>query len=75
MIPENIVQQLEQTIQGLLEKTLNFPQVKVSLSATSAMRDAENRTEVISRLQTLVVHPSKILFGKEKSLCLLERVK
>jgi exopolyphosphatase/guanosine-5'-triphosphate,3'-diphosphate pyrophosphatase len=50
VIPENIFQQLEQTIQGLLQKSQNFSQVKVSLSATSAMRDAENGTEVVSRL-------------------------
>ena len=49
-IPENIVQQLEHTIQGLLQESQNFSQVKVSLSATSAMRDAENGTEVVSRL-------------------------
>ncbi|MDE0792840.1 MAG: hypothetical protein OSB08_04250 [SAR324 cluster bacterium] len=75
VIPENIVQQLEQTIQGLLQESQNFSQVKVSLSATSAMRDAENRTEVVSRLQTLVGHPVKILSGKEESQCLLEGVK
>ena len=75
VIPENIFQQLEQTIQGLLQKSQNFSQVKVSLSATSAMRDAENGTEVVSRLQTLVGHPVKILSGKEESQCLLEGVK
>ena len=75
VIPENIVQQLEQTIQGLLQESQNFSQVKVSLSATSAMRDAENRKEVVSRLQTLVGHPVKILSGKEESQCLLEGVK
>ena len=75
VIPENIVQQLEQTIQGLLQESQNFSQVKVSLSATSAMREAENGTEVVSRLQTLVGHPVKILSGKEESQCLLEGVK
>jgi len=75
MIPENIFKQLEQTIQGLLLESRNFPQVKVSLSATSAMRDAENRNEVVSRLQTMVGHPVKILSGKEESQCLLEGVK
>ena len=39
------------------------------------MRDAENRTEVVSRLQTLVGHTVKILSGKEESQCLLEGVK
>ena len=62
VIPENIVQQLEQTIQGLLQESQNFSQIKVSLSATSAMRDAENRTEVVSRLQTLAGHGVKILW-------------
>ena len=75
MIPEHIVQKLEQTIQGLLQESLNFPQVKVSLTATSAMRDAENRTKVGSRLQTLVGHPVKILSRKEESQCLMEGVK
>ena len=75
VIPENIVQQLEQTIQGLLQESQNFSQIKVSLSATSAMRDAENRTEVVSRLQTLVGHTVKILSGKEESRFLLEGVK
>jgi exopolyphosphatase/guanosine-5'-triphosphate,3'-diphosphate pyrophosphatase len=75
VIPENIVQQLEQTILGLLQESQKFSQVKVSLSATSAMRDAENRNEVVSRLKTLVGHPVKILSGKEESQCLLEGVK
>ena len=75
VIPENIVQQLEHTIQGLLQESQNFSQVKVSLSATSAMRDAENRTKVGSRLQTLVGHPVKILSRKEESQFLLEGVK
>jgi exopolyphosphatase/guanosine-5'-triphosphate,3'-diphosphate pyrophosphatase len=75
VIPENIVQQLEQTILGLLQESQKFSQVKVSLSATSAIRDAENRNEVVSRLKTLVGHPVKILSGKEESQCLLEGVK
>ena len=75
VIPENIVQQLEQTILGLLQESQKFSQVKVSLSATSAIRDAENRNEVVSRLQTLVGHPIKVLSGKEESQCLLEGVK
>ena len=75
VIPENIVQQLEQTIQGLLQESQNFSQVKVSLSATSAMRDAENRTEVVSCQQPMVGHAVKILSGKEESQCLLEGVK
>ena len=67
VIHENIIQQLEQTILGLLQESQKFSKVKVSLSATSAMRDAENRNEVVSRLQTLVDHPVKILSGKEES--------
>ena len=39
------------------------------------MRDGGNRNEVVSRLQTLVGHPVKILSGKEESQCLLEGVK
>ena len=50
MIHENIVPQQEKTIQGLLQESQNFSQVKVSLSATSAVRDAEDGTEVVSRL-------------------------
>ena len=75
VVPENIFQQLEQTIHGLLLESQKFPQVKVSLCATSAMRDAENRDEVVSRLRTLVGHPVKILSGKEELQCLLEGVK
>ena len=60
IIPENIVQQLEQTIQGLLQESQNFSQVKVSLSSKSAMRGAENRTEVVPSLPTLVGHAVKI---------------
>lgn len=75
LIPENIFQQLEQTIQGLLCESQKFSQVKVSLSATSAMRDAENRDDVVSRMQTMVGHPVKILSGKEESQCLLEGVR
>ena len=72
VVPENIFQQLEQTIHGLLLESQKFPQVKVSLCATSAMRDAENRDEVVSRLRTLVGHPVKILSGKEESKCFLQ---
>jgi exopolyphosphatase/pppGpp-phosphohydrolase len=47
----------------------------MSLSAKSPMREAENRNEVVSRLQTLVSHPVKILSRKEESQCLLEGMK
>jgi exopolyphosphatase/pppGpp-phosphohydrolase len=75
VIPEKTFQQLVQTIQGLLLKSQKFSQVKVSLTATSAMRDAENRDEVVSRLKILVGHPLKIFTGEEESQCLLEGVK
>ena len=39
------------------------------------MRDSKNRTEVVTRLQTLVGYPVKILSGKEESQYLLEGVK
>jgi len=73
-ISENIFQQLLHTIHGLLLEIKKFPQIKVSLSGTSAMRDANNSVEVVDRLKTLVEFPVKILSGIEESRCLLDGV-
>ena len=74
-ISENLFQKLKHTIQGMLGEIQKFPQVKVTLSATSAMREAKNRDEVVSRIKSLVGYPIKILSGTEESQCLLDGIK
>ena len=74
-ISENLFQQLQQTIQGMLGEIQKFPQVKVTLSATSAMREAKNCDEVVARIKSLVGYPLKILSGTEESQCLLDGIK
>ena len=74
-ISENLFQKLKHTIQGMLGEIQKFPQVKVTLSATSAMREAKNRDEVVARIKSLVGYPIKILSGTEESQCLLDGIK
>ncbi len=69
-ISEKIFQQLLQTIRGLLQEIKKFPQIKVSISATSALRDAKNSISVAARLKRLLGYPVKILSGIEESQCL-----
>ena len=74
-IDDDNFQQLLETIQGLLLELKSFSQIKISISATSALREAKNRTEVVSRLKAVIGFPVKILSGIEESQCLLDGVK
>jgi len=74
MISESLFQQLQQTIHGMVEKIKKFPKVKVMLFATSAMREAKNRNEVVARIKSLVGYSLKILSGKEESQYLLKGI-
>jgi len=74
-ITENVFQKLKHTILGMLSEIQKLPQVKVTLSATGAMREAKNRDEVVSRIKSSVGYPIKILSGTEESHCLLEGIK
>ena len=74
-VSENIFQQLLQAIQHLLAKVQNSQHSNIKLFATSAMREAKNRNELIDRLKTSVGYPVKILSGKEESRCLVDGVK
>ena len=74
-VSENIFQQLLQAIQHLLAEVQKSQHSNIKLFATSAMREAKNRNEVIDRLKTSVGYPVKILSGKEESRCLVDGVK
>ncbi|MBC8260115.1 MAG: hypothetical protein H8E38_13960 [SAR324 cluster bacterium] len=74
-ISEQKIQQLQIAVKLLLEETERFKQIRISLSATSAMRDAANQDEVVSRLESSILHPVNILSGSEELCSLLEGIK
>ena len=65
-ISEQLFQQLLQTIQGLLSKVHKYSDLKLSITATSAMRSAKNNAETASRIESIVGYPLKILSGTEE---------
>lgn len=74
-VSEKIFQQLLQSIQHLLSEVQKFQPANIKLYATSAMREAKNRIQVIKRLNSSVGCPVKILSGKEESRSLAEGIK
>ena len=65
-ISEQLFQQLLQTIQGLLSKVHKYSDLKLSITATSAMRSAKNNAETAARIESIVGYPLKILSGTEE---------
>ena len=65
-ISEQLFQQLLQPIQGLLSKVHTYSDLKLSITATSAMRSAKNNAETASRMESIVGYPLKILSGTEE---------
>ncbi len=74
-ISEQLFQQLLQTIQGLLSKVHKYSDLKLSITATSAMRSAKNNAETAARIESIVGYPLKILSGTEECQCLADGVK
>jgi|LUMK01.1.fsa_nt_gb exopolyphosphatase/guanosine-5'-triphosphate,3'-diphosphate pyrophosphatase len=74
-VSEKVFQQLLNSIQQLLSEVQKYQPAHIKLFATSAMREAKNRIEVINRLKSLIGFPVKILSGKEESGCLAEGIK
>ena len=65
-ISEQLFQHLLQTIQGLLSKVHTYSDLKLSITATSAMRSAKNNAETAARIESIVGYPLKILSGTEE---------
>ena len=65
-ISEKLFQQLLQTIQGLLSKVHKYSDLKLSITATSAMCSAKNNAETAALIDSIVGYPLKILFGAEE---------
>jgi exopolyphosphatase / guanosine-5'-triphosphate,3'-diphosphate pyrophosphatase len=54
-------------IQQLLDLVAPFAPAQIALVATSAVRDAENRTQFLAQVQDTTHHPIRILTGEEEA--------
>ena len=74
-ISEKMFGQLLQTIHALLFKVQKYSNLKLSITATSAMRAAKNNAEVAAQIESIVGYPLKILSGTEECQYLVDGIK